>query len=209
MRPFRSLVGSLTLASLGWLLVTPVPAVAVKNNLNLIPPRGVKFGIVRRGGDTIYVYLERVRSLSSQLGNNSSLTISYVAPGGGLYVFDKSPPTPFDEYFPNGAYAFQDPLHDLFAARGCVQASGAQGGWDNGLAYCDFTDTTDIKVKTGPGDWDTVDINPAVVIPVAIVCGPQQNLCGTYCFSDAYTCCDTETGCFASEGFTCAETCPP
>lgn len=207
----RPLVAGLGLLGSAWLLAAAVPAAAVNNNLNLLPSRGVQFGNVMRSGKTIKVKLERSRP-PSELSNNSGLVILNVLPGTGAQaVFTPQSQihaTPFDEVFPNGAYSFYDPNHDLYSWRGCFQAaSGA--AWDNSRVYCAKDGIAKIKITTGPGEYDTIAVDAAVVVPLSIRCSGRQDLCGTNCLSpETHTCCDTTTGCFASGGFTCADQCP-
>jgi hypothetical protein len=213
MQACRFIATGVALANAAWMLVAPGPAAAVPNNLNLIPSRGVQYGIVKRSGHTIHVKLERSRPPATVDLNNSNLRIFIALPGTGAQdVFNTAGggSTPFNTAFPNGAYAFDDPNHDLYSWRGCVQAAPPSGGgWDGSLVYCPTDGVAKIKITTGPGVADAIQVDPAVTIPLVIKCSGQQRRCENHCLSKEHaTCCDQATGCFVTGEDLCANNCP-
>jgi hypothetical protein len=192
----------------------------VRNNLNLIAPKGMQYGLGMFRGKTLRVTMMRSGTnyaLHDQYDfNDSSVTIRDVAPGSGLTVVDGNGGALLvDEAFPNGAYEFHDGWYYamLLAGPGCLQKTGSGGsGWDSSTMYCDKAAIERIKISTGKGN-DVIALDPAITVPVVSRCGGQQTECGLSCFDpDDYTCCGDPDGCWVLTGQTCgvdAEACPP
>jgi hypothetical protein len=170
-----------------------VPALANAgggNNLNLLAPPGIKFGIARVSGKTLTVKLERSTPKISPPLNDSYLRITDVPADA-----DVLPPfggTTFAAAYPNGAWQLADlgeghGFRELLASKGCLQVASAGGGWDNGRVYCDKTKVTRIKISSGTGT-DLVAVDAAITVPVTHKCG-RRDACGPSCIEAPRVCC--------------------
>jgi hypothetical protein len=185
------------------------------NNLNLIPGKGIHFGIVKRSSTTITVTLERSGNGFHGDLNDNDLLINDVPAGtvDARPVFDGTDDgIPFTEAFPLGAYELIDTGwgagRELLASRGCVQQkSENSASWDNGRVYCSNVGIEKIKVAGSNGN-DLMTIDPNVTALVQHKCRGTQAACGRHCFvPTAYACCDpTPAGyslCWVAAGDTC------
>jgi hypothetical protein len=187
--------------------ILAVPAIAHAgggNNLNMLPPPGVKFGIARISGKTLTVKLERSTPKISPPLNDSYLRITDVPADA-----DVRPPvngTTFAAAYPNGAWELADlgekgfGFRELFASKGCLQVAGESGGWDNARVYCDKTKVTRIKISSATGT-DLVAVSAAITVPVTHKCG-RREACGLGCIEAPTVCCATPgfEGCVTPPG---------
>lgn len=184
-------------------LVLGLPASSLgRNNLNLIPGPGIHFGIVKRGGTTIAVTLERSGKAFDGDLNDNNLLVNDVQAGtvDARPAFDGTEDgIPFTEAFPQGAYELVDQGRDLLASRGCLQQKAlGNSSWDGSRVYCDKTGVEKIKIAGSNGN-DVLLVDLDVTASVRFKCRGAQLACGRSCLDPArYTCCDPTPPGFAA-----------
>lgn len=197
----------------GAVLLTPPRAQAGGgNNLNLLPGKGIRFGIAKVVGTTLKVQTERSTPAASVELNDGLLIITdWPAGSNGPALFNGTEQgMDFASAFPNGGYELTDwgfdDRRELLASRGCLQVkSPSHASWDNARVVCRKEGVTRIKITSGSGT-DMVRVDPAITVSVTHKCSGRRSRCGSLqCVTSPEVCCDSAglPGCVAFTGASC------